>query len=233
MVDLQEIAKNLQLGKAQETSNLIIQAIAENYAVEDILKQGLIAGMTMVEQQYRKNEIFIPQLLIAVRALNQGIKALNPLLDASETAGKGTVVIGTVKGDAQDIEKNLIAVMMRGIGLRVVDLGIRVTAERFIEAADQEQAQIIACTAALTTSMPHLKILVQTVETSKIRKQVKIMISGAPVTERYREVIGADFYAPDAVNAAEIAETYCRGIHDTYKQSIPAHTIYQVPVMVP
>ncbi|MDR2485292.1 MAG: cobalamin-dependent protein [Treponema sp.] len=209
MLELHEIARSLQSGKAQETVDLITQALAENYAIEDILKQGLIAGMAAVERRYRKNEIFIPEVLITVRALNMGIRLLKPFLDACETPQKGTVVIGTVKGDIQEIEKNLIAVMMRGMGLRVIDLGAAVTSERFIEAAERENARIIACTAALTTTMPHMKTLVQAVIAAKLRDQVKIMISGAPVTERYCEAIGADIYAPDAISAAEMAEAYC------------------------
>ncbi|MDR0563100.1 MAG: cobalamin-dependent protein [Spirochaetaceae bacterium] len=209
MLELQEIALSLQSGKAQETMDLISRAIAEQYAIEDILKYGLIAGMAEVERRYRKNEIFITEVLITARALNMGIRLLKPFLDACESSQKGTVVIGTVKGDIQEIEKNLMSVMMRGMGLRVVDLGAAVTSERFIEAAEREKACIIACTAALTTTMPHMKALVQAVIAAKLRDQVKIMVSGAPVTERYCSVIGADLYAPDAVSAAEMAEAYC------------------------
>lgn len=209
MLELHEIARSLQSGNAQETMHLISRALDEQYAVEDILKHGLITGMAEVERRYRRNEIFITELLITARALNMGIRLLKPFLDAAESSKKGTVVIGTVKGDIQEIEKNLIAVMMRGIGLRVVDLGAAVTSERFIEAAEREDAQIIACTAALTTTMPHMKSLVQAVAEAKLKPQVKVMISGAPVTERYCEVIGADLYAPDAVSAAELAEAYC------------------------
>ncbi|MDR1956251.1 MAG: cobalamin-dependent protein [Treponema sp.] len=209
MIDLHTIALSLQAGKATETSALITQAVQENYALEDILKQGLIAGMEAVEHRFSRNEIGIPQVLVVERALNMGIKTLTPLLNACETAGKGTVVIGTVKGDIQDTDKNLISVMMRGLGLRVIDLGAAVTSERFIHAAEQEKAQIIACTAARTTTMPQMKTLVQAINTAGIRDQVKIMVSGDPVTERYCEVIGADLYAPDAVRAAELAEAHC------------------------
>ncbi|MDR3114573.1 MAG: cobalamin-dependent protein [Treponema sp.] len=209
MVDLHAIALSIQAGKAKETSELITQAVNENYPLEDILKQGLIAGMETVEQRFRRREICIPEVLVVERALNMGIKTITPYLQASETAGKGTVVIGTVKGDIQDTEKNLISVMMRGLGLRVIDLGAAVTSERFIQAAEQEKAKIIACTAARTTTMPQMKTLVQAVNSAGIRDQVKIMVSGDPVTERYCEVIGADLYAPDVVSAAEIAEAHC------------------------
>ncbi|MDR2797378.1 MAG: cobalamin-dependent protein [Treponema sp.] len=209
MVDLHKIALSIQAGKAKETSELITQAVNENYPFEDILKHGLIAGMETVEQRFRRQEICIPEVLVVERALNIGIKTLTPYLHASETAGKGTVVIGTVKGDIQDTEKNLISVMMRGLGLRVIDLGAAVTSERFIQAAEHEKAQIIACTAARTTTMHQMKTLVQAVNTAGIRNHVKIMVSGDPVTERYCEVIGADLYAPDVVSAAEIAEAHC------------------------
>ncbi|MDR1302729.1 MAG: cobalamin-dependent protein [Treponema sp.] len=209
MVNLYTIALSIQAGNAKETNDLIAQAVNEQYPLEDILKQGLIAGMEAADQQFRRNEIGIPEVLVAERALNMAIKILTPHLHASESAGKGTVVIGTVKGDIQDTEKNLISVMMRGLGLRVIDLGAAVTSERFIHAAEQEKAQIIACTAARTTTMPQMKTLVQAVNSAGLRNQVKIMVSGDPVTERYCEVIGADLYAPDVISAAEIAEAHC------------------------
>ncbi|MDR0525614.1 MAG: cobalamin-dependent protein [Spirochaetaceae bacterium] len=209
MLELQEIARTLQSGKAQEMMSLISRAIAEQYPVGDILKHGLIPGMAEVERRYRKNEIFITEVLITARALNLGIRQLQPYLEACESPQKGTVVIGTAKGDIQEIEKNLIGVMMRGLGLRVIDLGASVPSERFIEAAEREHARIIVCTASLTTTMPHLKALTQAVADAKLREKVKIMIGGAPVTKHYCEAIGADMYAQDAVSAAEIAEAYC------------------------
>jgi len=209
MLELDEISKSLQAGKAQETMDLLSQAVAKNYPIEDIIKQGLIAGMSVVKQRYRKNEIFVPELLIAARALNMGIKLLKPYLDELETPQNGIVIIGTVKGDIQDIEKNLIALMMRGVGIKVIDLGSAVTAERFIQIAEEENAHIITCTASLITTMPHIKALVQAIVNARLRDKIKIMISGDPVTQRYCEVIGADMYAPDAVSAAKMAQEYC------------------------
>jgi methanogenic corrinoid protein MtbC1 len=210
MIDLNAISHSLQSGKGKETSDLIAQAIKENYSVESILKHGLIAGMTAVERRYRKNEIFMPELAIANRAMKMGIKTLESSLDIPEKNLRGTVVIGTVKEDTQDIEKTLMAVMMQGMGLRVIDLGAGITNEQFIEKAITEKAQIIACTAALATTMPHMKTLVQAVCAAGIRKQVKIMIGGAPVTERYCKIIGADMYASDAVSGAELASLCCK-----------------------
>jgi methanogenic corrinoid protein MtbC1 len=210
MVDLNEISYSLQSGKAKETSELITQAIQENYSIENILKQGLIAGMTAVERRFRQNEIFIPDVLTATRAMNMGIKVLKPSLAISDAESKGTVVIGTVMGDMREIEKDLIAIMMLGMGLKVIDLGGSVTQERFMDTAKKEKAQIIACVASRTTTMPHMKSLVRALNASGLHDEVKIMIYGGPVTDQYGQSIGADFYAPDAEKAAEIALAYCK-----------------------
>ncbi|MDR2103024.1 MAG: cobalamin-dependent protein [Treponema sp.] len=216
MVDLIEISHSLQSGKAQKTSELITQAIQENNSIENILKHGLIAGMSAVERRFSQNEIFFSDVLVAARAMNMGIKVLKPSLTVSEEEKKGTVVIGTVKGDMQEIEKNLIGIMMLGRGLKVIDLGAGVSQERFIAAAKEEEAQIIACVASLTTTMPHMKSLVQALNASGLHDEVKVMIYGKPVTGRYAQIIGADFYASDTEKAAEIAVTYCK------KKPVPA-----------
>jgi methanogenic corrinoid protein MtbC1 len=210
MVDLNEISSCLQSGKARETSELISQAIRENYSIENILKQGLIAGMSAVERRFRQNEIFVPDVLVAARAMNMGIQVLKPSLTVSDAESKGTVVIGTVVGDMQEIEKNLIAIVMLGAGLKVIDLGGGITQERFIEAAKKEKAQIITCVASRTTTMPQMKALVQALDASGAHKEIKVMIYGGPVTDRYGQSIGADFYAPDAEKAAEIAVAHCK-----------------------
>jgi methanogenic corrinoid protein MtbC1 len=202
---LNEISHSLQSGKAKETSDLIAKAIEENYSVESILKQGLIPGMTAVKTRLKKNEIFIPDLLIAARAMNRGIETLRPTLASSITEPAGTAIIGTVKGDIHDIEKNIMSIMMEGKGLRVIDLGAGVSAQRFIETAILEKAQIIACSAMLPTTMGQLKSIVQAAAAAGIRDQIKIIITGAPVTEKFCHIIGADMYAPDSVIAAEMA----------------------------
>jgi methanogenic corrinoid protein MtbC1 len=207
MIDLEDISQSLQSGKARETSALITKAIQENYSVESILRHGLIPGMNAVEERFRKNEIFIPEVLVATRAMNMGIKTLRPCLAVSEA--RGTVIVGTVKGEMQDTEKNLIAIMIEGIGLKVVDLGAGVPPERFIETAKKENAQIIICSAMRTATMHQMKMLIQAVTAAGIRSHVKIMVTGYPVTEKYCNAIGADFYAPDAVSAAEAAAAHC------------------------
>jgi methanogenic corrinoid protein MtbC1 len=216
MVDLNEISYSLQSGKARQTSELITRAIEENYSIENILKQGLIAGMTAVERRFRQNEIFIPDVLVAARAMNMGIKALKPSLTVPDEESQGTVVIGTVTGDMQQIDKNLIAIMMLGRGLKVIDLGGGISQERFIEAAKKEKARIITCVASRTTTMPHMKALVKALNASGLHGEIKIMISGGPVTDQYGRIIGADFYAPDAERAAEIALAYCKNNPVTY-----------------
>jgi methanogenic corrinoid protein MtbC1 len=192
-----------------ETSSLIAKAIEENYSVESILKQGLIPGMHAVTNRYKRKEILQPELLIAARAMNMGIKILRPAIASSAGNPKGTVIIGALKGDIQDPENNLMAVTLEGIGLRVIDLGLGVAPERFVEAAISEKAQVIFCAANLPSAMAQLKAVVNAASASGIRSRVKIMLSGAPVTEKYCRTIGADLYARDTVNAAEMAKAVC------------------------
>ncbi len=209
MVDFNLISENLQKGKAKDVEALVQQAIDEKVAAKDILEQGLMAGMSVVGERFKKNEIFVPEVLIAARAMKAGVKLLRPLLVTDGVQARGTVVIGTVKGDLHDIGKNLVAMMMEGAGLRIVDLGTDVSPERFVEAAKAENANIIACSALLTTTMTQMKNVVQAVESAGLRDHVKIMVGGAPVTESFCKSIGADRYAADAATAAEIAASLC------------------------
>ena len=209
MVDFNLISENLQKGKAKDVEALVAQAIADNVNAKDILEQGLMAGMAVIGERFKKNEIFVPEVLIAARAMNAGMKLLKPLLVSSGVKARGTVVIGTVKGDLHDIGKNLVAMMMEGAGLKVVDLGTDVSPERFIEAAKTENANIIACSALLTTTMTQMKNVVQAAEAAGIRDKVKIMVGGAPVTDSFCQSIGADKYSPDAATAAEVAAALC------------------------
>jgi methanogenic corrinoid protein MtbC1 len=208
MVDLNEIAKDIQAGKAKEASFLINRAITEHYDVDRIVREGLILGMSIVERRFRKNEISIPDLLIAERAMNMGIQIIQSYLSARAANPKGTVVVGTLEGDILEREKNLTSIMMQGLGLKVIDLGVSVSTGQLIAAAIEEKAQIIACSAALTTYMPQMKSLVQAAASAHIRGTVKIMISGGPVTVQFCRCIGADMYAPDVISAAEMAAAY-------------------------
>jgi methanogenic corrinoid protein MtbC1 len=208
MVIIDEIAHQLQSGRARETSALVTQAIAENCTIDTIVRHGFIAGITAVEKRYRRNEILIPEVHMAIRAMNWGMRQIKLSMAAPESESKGTVIIGTVKGDTEDMGKNLIALMMEYRGLRVIDLGTSVTQEQFIETAAAENARIILCSAALVTTMVEMKNLVQYAVSLGMRDKMKILLFGAPVTERYCQLIGADMYAPDAVVAAEMASAY-------------------------
>ena len=209
MVDLKLIAENLQKGRAKDVEALVQQALSENVGAKDILEQGLMSGMSVVGERFKKNEVFVPEVLIAARAMNAGMKILKPFLVSAGVKARGTVVLGTVKGDLHDIGKNLVGMMMEGAGLRVVDLGTDVSPERFIEAAKAESADIIACSALLTTTMVQMKNVVAAAESAGIRSSVKIMVGGAPVTESFCASIGADKYSPDAATAAETAASLC------------------------
>jgi methanogenic corrinoid protein MtbC1 len=209
MLTLNEISNSLQSGKAKETSALVNRAIAEHYNAETIIKQGIIPGIKAAKERYTGKETLVPEILRAERAMNWGIKQVKLAIAASGAPRKGTVVIGTVYGETEDDVKNLMAVIMECMSLRVVDLGAGVKHERFIETAVKEQARIIVCTANRIGTMEQMKNLVQAALSAGIRDQVKIMIGGRPVTDRFRHIIGADMYAPDAASGAEIAAAYC------------------------
>ncbi|MDR2630985.1 MAG: cobalamin-dependent protein [Spirochaetaceae bacterium] len=204
MINLSEISCSLQSGKAMETSALVTKALAENYSVESIVKQGLIPGIKTVEERLLRNEILSPEMVIADRAMNMGLKTLRLLIPSPANKPDATVIVGTVKGELRDIEKNLIAVMMEGLGLRVVDLGTGASPEKFIQAAINENAQYITAISTVTTTMPQLKLIVQTAAAANIRDRVKIIVTGKPITEKFCQAIGADLYAPEAIDAAEL-----------------------------
>lgn len=202
---LQTISEMLQKGKAAQVKELCQQALDQNLKAQDILNDGLMLGMGIVGEKFKKNEVFVPEVLIAARAMNAGIEILKPHMTGGEAENKGTVVLGTVKGDLHDIGKNLVKIMMEGKGLKVVDLGTDVPAEKFLAACEENNAKIIACSALLTTTMTYMKEIVSQFETAGKRKDVKIMVGGAPVTENFCQTIGADIYTADATSAAEKA----------------------------
>lgn len=206
---LGDISINLQQGKAKAVKELVQKAIDEGMDVKTILEEGLLSGMAIIGAKFKNNEVYVPEVLIAARAMNAGSELLKPLLVSSGVKAKGTVVLGTVKGDLHDIGKNLVKMMMEGKGLEVIDLGIDVPAEKFVEKAKEAGAQIIACSALLTTTMPEIKNIVEEVEKSGIRKDVTIMIGGAPVTQAFCESVKADIYTPDAASAADAAAKAC------------------------
>lgn len=206
---LQEISLKLQAGKAKDVKLLVQQAIAEGISAHDILNEGLLSGMNVIGEKFKNNEIFVPQVLVAARAMGMGASLLKPLLSAEGVKASGKVCIGTVKGDLHDIGKNLVKMMMEGKGLEVLDLGVDVAPEAFINAAKNENCSIICCSALLTTTMGVMGDVVQAAENAGIRDRVKIMVGGAPVTEAFAKQIGADAYTPDAATAADVAVEYC------------------------
>ena len=202
---LMEVSENLQKGKVKVVKELVQQAIDEKISAKEILEQGLLKGMSIIGEKFKNNEVYVPEVLIAARAMNAGSEILKPLLAEDGVVAAGKVVLGTVKGDLHDIGKNLVKMMMEGKGLDVIDLGVDVPAEKFVEAAISEKAQIIACSALLTTTMSEMKTVVEAVERAGIRDKVTIMIGGAPVTQAYCESIRADIYESDAASAANAA----------------------------
>jgi len=206
---LNEISENLQIGKAKLVKELVNQAIAEGNSAETILKEGLLKGMGIIGEKFKKDEVYVPDVLIAARAMNAGTEILKPLLASSGVKSAGKVVLGTVSGDLHDIGKNLVRMMMEGKGLEVIDIGVDVSAQKFVEVAIQENAQIIACSALLTTTMGEIENVIKAATEAGIRDKVTIMIGGAPVTQSFCDKVAADIYTPDAASAADAAAQAC------------------------
>ena len=208
-MDLQQISLKLQAGKARDVKALVQQAIDEGVPAHEILEKGLVDGMNVIGEKFKNNEVFVPEVLVAARAMNMGASLLKPLLAAEGVKATGKVCIGTVKGDLHDIGKNLVKMMLEGKGLEVIDLGTDVAPETFINTARDEHCQLICCSALLTTTMGAMADVVEAAKEAGIRDQVKIMVGGAPVTEAFCKQIGADAYTPDAATAAEVAVQLC------------------------
>ena len=209
MTDLNEISRALQAGKAKQVKLLVQQAIDDGLDAQSILEQGLLSGMAVSGEKFKNNEVFVPEVLVAARAMNQGAALLKPILAASGTKAAGRACIGTVRGDLHDIGKNLVRMMLESKGLEVIDLGTDVAPETFVRTAIDSDCQIICCSALPTTTMPAMREVVEATENAGIRERVKIMIGGAPVTQAYCDEIGADGYTPDAASAADLAASYC------------------------
>jgi len=204
MVDFQQMNRLLYDGKADKVKAMVEQALAEDHPVDEILQQGLIAGMRVVGEDFKRNRIFVPHVLVAARAMKAGMAVLQPLLASSEVSKPvGTIVMGTVKGDLHDIGKNLVSMMAEGAGFRVIDLGVDQPVERFLEAALQHDADIVGMSALLTTTMPYMKVVIDGFAAKGIDR-VKLCVGGAPVSESFAEEISADGYAPDAASAVDM-----------------------------
>ena len=209
---LNEISENLQKGKAKIVKQLVQQAIDEKIPVDEILNQGLLDGMSVIGEKFKNNEVFVPEVLVAARAMNAGVELIKPLLAAAGVKATGRVCIGTVRGDLHDIGKNLVKMMLEGKGLEVIDLGTDVSPDTFVQTAIDQNCQIICCSALLTTTMSEMENVVKKAKEAGIRDKVKIMIGGAPVTQAFCDQIGADCYTPDAASAADAAAEFCKAM---------------------
>ena len=185
------------------------QAIDEGHPAKTILDEGLLSGMSIVGEKFKNNEVFVPEVLVAARAMNMGAALLKPLLQEAGVKACGKACIGTVQGDLHDIGKNLVKMMMEGKGLEVIDLGTDVAPETFVQTAKDENCQLICVSALLTTTMSGMEDVVKAAKAAGIRDQVKIMVGGAPLTDAFCQKIGADAYTPDAASAADQAVAFC------------------------
>jgi 5-methyltetrahydrofolate--homocysteine methyltransferase len=208
MVDLNNISEALQRGDAEKVGKLVKKALEEKLAPKKILEDGLIKGMGIIGAKFKKNEVYVPEVLIAARAMHAGMDILKPKLIESGVKNIGKVAIGTVKGDLHDIGKNLVKMMLEGAGFEVIDLGIDVSPDKFVEAVKEHKPNIIAMSALLTTTMVNIPEVIKALETAGLRDKVKIMIGGAPITQNYADQIGADGCSPDAASAVDKAKTF-------------------------
>ena len=203
---IQEISEELQKGKSKNVKTLVQQALDEGMDAKEILESGLLDGMMIVGGKFKRNEVFVPEVLVAARAMNAGMTILEPMLVEMGNEPVGKAVVGTVKGDLHDIGKNLVVMMLKGAGFEVHDLGVDVEPTAFVEKAEEIGADVIGLSALLTTTMPNMKDVVALMEEKGIREKYIVMIGGAPVNDNFAKEIGADFYTADAATAAEEAK---------------------------
>ncbi len=202
---LSKISEELQKGNYQEVPKLVQQALDARIPPGKILSDGLVAGMDIVGDKFRRDELFMPEVLISAKAMQAGMDILRPKLIEAGAKLAGKIVLGTVKGDLHDIGKNLVGMLMEGAGFQVIDLGIDVSSEKFVEAVRSQEPNLLGLSALLTTTMPKMKEVTESLVEAGMRNSVKVIIGGAPVTEKFAKDIGADGYAPDAASAVEKA----------------------------
>jgi len=208
MVNLNDISEALQGGKANKVSELVKQSLNEDIAPKKILEEGLIHGMSIIGKKFKKNEIYVPEVLIAARAMHAGMDVLKPKLIESGVKNIGKVVMGTVKGDLHDIGKNLVEMMLEGAGFEIIDLGTDISTDKFVEAVKEHKPNIIGMSALLTTTMVNIPEVIKALEAASLRDKVKIMVGGAPITQNYADQIGAGGYSPDASSAVDKTKTF-------------------------
>jgi len=208
MVDLNKVSEALQRGDAEKVAELVKQALEENLTPKKILEDGLIKGMSIIGGKFKRNEVYVPEVLIAARAMHAGMDILRPKLVETGVKNIGKVAIGTVKGDLHDIGKNLVKMMLEGGGFEVIDLGTDVSVDEFVGAVKEHQPNIIGMSALLTTTMVNMPEVIKALKAAGLRDKVKIMIGGAPITQNYADQIGADCYSPDAASAVDGAKSF-------------------------
>jgi 5-methyltetrahydrofolate--homocysteine methyltransferase len=205
MADLQALTQALIAGDGAQVTGLVQKALSEGADPKEILNQGLMKGMDIVGDRMQEGEMFIPEVLMSAKAMAAALEILKPLLADSDAAGVGKVVIGTVKGDLHDIGKSLVSMMLESAGFQITDLGADVAPEQFVQAVQGQNADLVGLSALLTTTMPMMKKTIEALVSSGLRDRVKVMIGGAPVSQKYADEIGADGYAPDAGSASKLA----------------------------
>lgn len=209
MTTLERISDYLQKGRSAKVKEAVIQALDENIPPKVIMEKGLLDGMRIVAEKFKMDEVFVPQVLVASRAINAGLQILKPYLLSDDQVLSGVVILGTVKGDMHDIGKNIVRIMMESKALKVIDLGVDVSAEQYYNAAVEHNADIVCCSALLTATMEEMRHVVEYFTEKNFRDKVKIMVGGAPVSQRFCDYIGADIYTDDAVEAATVAFDIC------------------------
>ena len=205
-MDLQQLSLYVQKGNGAKVKEMVSEGLAEKVSPSEILNAGLIEAMAVIGEKFKNNEIYVPEMLMAAKAMNQGMQVLEPILTATGVKPIGKAVIGTVKGDLHDIGKNLVRMMLKGAGIEMYDLGIDVSAQAFLDKAKEVGADMICLSALLTTTMPYMDSVIKEFEKAGVRGQYKFMIGGAPVSEAYAKSINADCYADDAVVAVDVAK---------------------------
>ena len=206
MADFRAIADAVKAGRAKVVKTLVNEALAEGANPEALLNEGRVVGMNELGIMFKNNEVYVPEVLIAARAMKAGTEILKPLLAAANVQSLGKVAIGTVKGDLHDIGKNLVGMMLEGAGFTVIDLGVDVSPEQYVDAVANQGAQIVGMSALLTTTMPSIKDGIEALKAAGLRDKVRVMIGGAPVTQSFADEVGADGYSSDAASAADLAK---------------------------
>jgi 5-methyltetrahydrofolate--homocysteine methyltransferase len=204
---LQEIASNLYEGEDQEVAGLVQKALDQGMSPGEVLQGGLIAGMDEVGRDFKAGDLFVPEVLIAARAMHAGMNVIRPLLAEGDAVSAGRYLIGTVKGDLHDIGKNLVKMMLEGAGFETIDLGTDVEPQVFVDAVREHQPTLVGMSALLTTTMVQMRATVEALVEAGVRDSIKIMVGGAPVTAAFAKEIGADAYAPDAASAVDVARS--------------------------